>query len=76
MAARVLSYTCENMVEAFMEPSLELCCAIAERAVGEGRRRALAAMADECMQKILGLGKHSDSTISELAGKCAGMLSA
>ena len=73
-AASVLSYTCENLVEAFMEPSLELCCAIIERAVKEGRGAALEVLASTCTQKIANLGKHSDVGVSELAGKCAAML--
>ncbi|QDZ21184.1 serine/threonine protein kinase [Chloropicon primus] len=75
-AASVLSYTCENMVEAFMEPSLELCFAIVERAVREGRREALETLAGTCMQKIKLLGKHSDLGVSELAGKCVSLLQA
>jgi len=74
-AASVLSYTCENMVEAFMEPSLELCFAIISRVSEEGEKESLRAMAGTCMQQIMSLGKHADLGVSEMAGKCVRMLS-
>ena len=74
-AASVLSYTCENMVEAFMEPSLELCFAIISRVLEQGDRKSLNVMAETCIQKIVNLGKHADVGVSEMAGKCVSMLS-
>ena len=73
-AASVLCYTCENMVEAFIEPSLGLCHAIITRATKEGRKESLGVMKETCQDKIATLGKTADIGISEMAAQCVQML--
>jgi serine/threonine-protein kinase ULK4 len=73
-AASVMCYTCENMVEAFIEPSLGLCHAIIDRAIREERKEALVAMRETCQDKIATLGKTTDVGLSEMAAQCVQML--
>ena len=76
-ASDVLCYTCDNMVDAFIEPALELCAAIIRKVVEEGGedvRRCLSKM-HPCIHLFESLSKHADLSVAELSQGCMHALS-
>ena len=70
-AGTVLCYACENMVEAFIEPSLELCAAIIARITHSADHKGLRDMRDACAGVLRKLGSHGDVGVADMARQCA-----
>ena len=70
-AGTVLCYACENMVEAFIEPSLELCAAIIARITHSADHKGLRDMRDACVGVLRKLGSHGDVGVADMARQCA-----
>jgi len=87
-AGTVLCYACENAVEAFIEPSLELCMSLISRILkdsddnGSGDKlpldggRHLQGLYSSCAHVFRTLSRHSDRNVSEMSMECISTLEA